>query len=264
MALYYRAGFYVGGQNTMTATVAGSAATIAAGYYVPGDFDLGFGALVDTDDGVWTGTEYGKFTSAIKTAFDAATGSTFTVTWSSTTGRYTISRGTVFTLTFATDADLRLRAALGFSGNKSGASSYTSDFVPAYIMATAVSARTDVVGPYEPDDIAEEAVSDGGEAFVVAKKTTEQIMTWVQGFEPRTSVLRSASSQGVDSWQWWFRQTRGAHPFLIQFEGLAGEGDGWVYQLTAKGASFKPRRYAADDDTYWVVPFEARWIGRLV
>ena len=38
---------------------------------------------------------------------------------------------------------------------------------PYYLMVPAIAGRTEFTDVYEPDDLAEEAVSDGGDAFVV-------------------------------------------------------------------------------------------------
>lgn len=262
--LLYCSGFQVSASAAMTATVAGSPASIANGYYMPAMQT----SLVYPTPGVsWTGAAYTNFTTAVKSAFDAATGSTFTVTFSTTTGLYTISRATTFTLTFSSASDLRLRAALGFTGDKSGSNSYTSDAVPAYVVRSEILGRTNVMGQYEPDDIAEETVSDGGEAFVVTRKTNEFVMTWQQSMEPRTAVYewaayKAASNSSIPwSWQQWFAHTRGTHPFYVN-DTLEGESNGAVFRLTASGASFRPQRVTADYDDQWIVPFEARWLGR--
>lgn len=261
MGLLYAAGFQVGGTNTMTCTVDGSAATIAAGYYMPGDYYTG---------GIWptplaasyTGQAYSAFTTEVGAALTAAAG-TYSCTHDPATGLYTISSGGNFTLSFSTAADLRLRAALGFSGNKSGASSYTSDYVPIYQIVSTIGGRSNVLGPYEPDDIAEEGVSDGGVDYVITRKTDEQLMSWAQMMEPRSAVYPWAKdAAGESGWTWrdWFAHTRGTHPFACG-EVLSGEDYGAVYRLTARGASYRPQRVTADFDDYWSIPFEARWLG---
>lgn len=262
--LLYCAGFQVTSSASMTATVAGSAATIASGYYMPA---MQTSLVYPTPGVAYAGAAYTNFTTAVKTAFDAATSTTFTVTFDTTTGLYTISRATTFTLSFSTAADLRLRAALGFTGNKSGANTYTSDVVPAYVCRSEILGRSNVMGQVEPDDIAEEVVSDGGEAFVITRKTGEFIMTWQQTMEPRSAVYEWAAYKANSnssipwSWQQWFTHTRGTHPFWVN-DTLEGEANGAVYRMTASGASFRPQRVTADYDDQWVVPFEARWLGR--
>jgi hypothetical protein len=126
-------------------------------------------------------------------------------------------------------------------------------------MESAVSGRHSVVGPGEPDDIAEESFSDGGHDYVLTRKTSELPMSWVASHEPRSSVYINAAA-GAQSWQRWFRDIRGTHPFWVN-EPLEGEPNGVFYRLAAKGASFKPARIASDDETFWSVPFQTRWLG---
>lgn len=263
MGLLYASGFQVNTALNMTCTVDALPATITSGYYMPGDY-----ATADVWPtpvaASWTGTAYTSFATEVAAALTAAAG-TYTCTYSTVTGKYTVASAGTFTLDFATAADLRLRAALGFTGNKSGAASYTSDVAPAYSMVSTIEGRTNVLGPYEPDDIAEESVSDGGVDHVITRKTGERLMSWVQQMEPRTAVdpwaLDPAGTGGVGwTWKEWFAHTRGTHPFVCN-EPLLGESGGAFYRLSAKGASFKPQRYTADFDDYWTVPFATRHLG---
>lgn len=274
MGLLYVCGFRVTSSSpgSMTLSTLGTGATIASGYYLAGNKST---ATVYTDPAtLYSGQAYSVFTSAVKTAFDSATGTTFTVTWSSTTGLYTISRSTTFTLTFSTAADLRLRDALGFTADRTssfvgGVWTLTSDVVPAYVLDSTIAGRTNVTGPYEPDDIAEETVSDGGDAYVITRKTSELLIEWQQSMEPRSKVMTWAayaanSDKNIPwSYQQMFRHLRGTYPFYLQ-DGLDGETKGVLYQLTARGASFRPRRVTADYDDQWIIPFEARWLGAFV
>lgn len=260
MGLLYAAGFQVGGVNTMTLSTLGTGATVAAGYYMPGAY--GTADIEPFGGATYGGLAYTGFAQAVKSAFDAATGTVFTVSLSDSTGKYTISRATTFSMTFSTAADLRLMAALGFTANKSGANTYTSDIVAGYCMITAVDGRTNVVGNME-EDVGEESVSDGGQAFVITKRTNERMMSWSQSMEPRSRVYQFATSTSTWGWDTWFTSTRGAHPFYIN-DVLDGEPTGSWYQLTARGAAFRPQRVTADYDDQWIIPFETRMLGRAV
>lgn len=251
MSLLYLSGFRVGGTNTMTATVAGSAATIAETTYIAGDLAI---------TTLWPAGGYGAFSVAVKSAFDTATGSTFTVTISAA-GLYTISRGANFTLAFSTAADLRLRAALGFTGDKSGTNTYTSDEVPRYVLAAAVSARSNVSNIYEPDGIVEESVSDGGVAYGTALRTDEKLSDWTQAMESKVQTFTRGNQTNAQwTWQEFFAHQRMTHPFVVR-----GPADGDTtdptYQLRADGASFRPGRVTSDDDTYWNIGFKCRDLG---
>lgn len=269
MGLLYRGGFQVT-SGEMTLSTLGTGATIAAGYYLHGELDTNNLSPYDS----WYSSEaynlrrYEGFSAAVKSAFDAATGTTFTVTQSTTTGKYTISRATNFSMTWSTASDVALRNMLGFTGNKSGTNTYTSDTTPPVVVVATVSGRSNVRGPQDAQDIAEESVSDGGDAFVVARASNEQLMSWSQTMEPRTSVYASADStlaaaDRVGSWQDFFRRVSGAHPFFVN-EGLTGEPDGTLHRLTARGVAFQPQRVMADFDDHWIVPFDTRYLGRMV
>lgn len=266
MSVIYAAGFQVGGTNTMTCTVAGSAATITSGLYLPGDaWDTN--NLEDRDGAsAWTLTNYTAFATTVKTVFDAATSSTFTVSFSETTGKYTISRATTFTLSFSGAADLRLRAALGFTGNKSGANTYTSDVIPDYVWLSAMGARTYEGEPQdqEPDDVAEESVDDGGNAEVITKKTSEILATWWQTMEAKSAVyIRAAAAASSTIWTYedFVKRTRGTHPFVCYDPNSTEAANGTLHRFTAKGAAFRPRRVSPDYDDLWNVAFVTRELG---
>ena len=263
MTTIYAAGFQASGANSMTITsVGGAAATITAGTYLPGAFTT---ANVTTNaiPGVaYARTAYTAFTAIVKSVFDAATASTFTVTFSTTTGLYTISRATNFVLTFSGASDLRLRAALGFSGNKTGTNTYTSDYVPDYVMLGTIGARSQVTGLQEDDDVGDEAVSDGGDAEVLTRKTDEFFSTWAQTMEPIAAVYRrSRAAAGSSAWTWedFFKRTRGAHPFMVYDSTTTPTTT--LHQFTAKGCAFKPERVTADFDDQWIVKFATRDLG---
>jgi hypothetical protein len=254
MALLYISGFQVGGTNTMTATVAGSVATITAGTYLAGDNDAS--ALMPAGG-------YTAFTAIVKSVFDAATSSTFTVAFSHTTGKYTISRATNFTLAFATAADVRLRNALGFTTDKSGTNTYTSDEVPKYVLLPAITARSLVSNVYEADGIVEEAVSDGGDAYATALRTDELLSDWTQAYESKAATFTRDATVGHQwCWQAFFAHHRGTHPFEL----YADSGDESLeplYRLRADGAYFAPQRVTSDDDTYWNIQFRCRDLGDM-
>jgi hypothetical protein len=265
--ILYLAGFQVGGANTMTLSTLGTGATVAAGYYMQGqDTSTASYAQEEPDVTSWTGQQYTAFSAAVKTAFDAATGATWTVNFDETAGLFGLSKtGGAVALTFSTAADLRLRAALGFASDQGAATSFQATVVPHYAMFSVISGRTDVQGAVEEDDMAEESVSDGGVDYVITRKTRADLISWKQAMEPRSSVYpfarRTSSTPLAWTWQEWFRHCRGTHPFLV-VDALEGEPAGAYYRYTAKGASHRPQRVAADYDDYWLIPHEARWLAR--
>ena len=252
----------------MTATVAGAAATITPALYLPGAFDTN--NLVDRDSTAnWTLTDYTAFATAVDAAFTAAAAAAYTVVFSLTTGKYTISKdgGANFTLAFsgASASDLRLKGALGFSSaSYSGANSYTSDRVPDYVLLSTIGARTyeGLPDDEEPDDVAEETVDDGGNAEVITKKTSEILATWWQAMEPRSQVYKRNQTTGGWTWEEFIKTTRGTHPFVV-YDPNATElpGDGALHRFTAKGASFRPKRVTADFSDYWNIQLITRELG---
>ncbi len=250
----YTAGFSTQGIAQSMAAYLNSSAqiTIAEASYAPATY----ASVVTT---------YTAFTAAVTTALDGGGGGPYTTTWSSTTGKYTISRATAFTLSFTgatvPAAGARLRLALGFTGNLSGASSYTSDAIPYYVIIPAMAARSAFTDVYEPDDIVEEAVSDGGTSRAVARQTSELLCDWTQTMETKAATLtRSALSTAPWTWQAFVKHVRGQRPFAFYDTTTSINA---VYKLRAEGASFHPERVAADYDGLWNIPFRTRDIGIL-
>lgn len=260
MGLLYCAGFQVGGSVAMGATFAGITVTVNDGLYMPGTLDTNNLDALST----WVGDHYTAFVDRMSA--ELAPDPTLSITWDVTTGLYTCAKsgGGTLSITFpGTAAGTALREALGFSGNKSGSASYVSDFLPAYEVESVISARTAHQAPLEPDDIAEESVSDGGDAFVVTRKTSEELWSWVQKAEPRAMIKeRWRTGSGGVGWSWekFFQHARGTHPVWCS-DSLVGEVDGAFYRFTAEGASYRPTRETSDFDDLWIVPFSARWLA---
>ncbi len=255
MSRYLLAGFSTVGTNqSMTATVQGNTATLAENTYA-------FSSLAS----VMGSGNYAAFGAAVIVAFNAAHAGTYHVDWSSTTYQWTIYRETAgFTLTFSGASALRLRAALGFSGNPSGAgtlaSPYVSDIRPYYVVVPDIDAATEVSGAYEPPEIVDEAVSDGGTPWAVARQTSEMRSDWKQKFESKAQTYTASAVAAVPwTWQHFFRHVRGQHPFGVYDSGAGNT----VNKLRAEGASFQPNRVTVDDDTYWSLDFLTRQIGTL-
>jgi hypothetical protein len=253
--LYYLAGFSTSGTaQSMGATVGGAAATITAGTYA-------FSSLHSV---MGTGN-YTAFGTVIESSFNAAHAGTYHATWSSSTYKWTIYRETAgFTLAFSGAAALRLRAALGFSGNPSTAGTladpHVSDVRPYYVMVPDITGRSEFTDLYEPDDIVEEAVSDGGTSYAVSRQTSELWCDWSQMMEPKAAVFTYAAAAATPwTWQAFVRHVRGQHPFGV-YESATDDS---CHKLRADGGSFKPGRYAADYDGLWTIPFLTRYLGAL-
>lgn len=248
--LYYDCAFSTQGTDeSMTATVAGSTATVASGLYSHQSW---------TWSSITGWTSISEFGVAVKAAFDTATGSTFTVAFNTSTGLYTVSRATNFTLSFSTAADLRLRAALGFTGNKSGSNSYTSDVSPYYLMIPQVAALTDTTDEYESEDVAEEVVGDDGAAFTVARTTADVLWDWSHSVETKAATFtREAAAAYPWTWQHFFAHTRKGLPFV------RGPSTGYAHRMRAEGMRFAPTRLERDYDGLWTVRLLTRYLGTV-
>jgi len=256
MTLYYLAG-WVGVSGDSTCTIAGNAASVGTGAYAHKSF-----AAV-----TYAGNVFTPFATAAASAFTTAGGGPWTVTWSSTTFLYTISRATNFALVFnpATASDVNLANILGFTpgGTYTGANSYTSDRRPYYVMVPDPSighrsASLPLI--FEPDDIVEEAVADDGEAFGVAKDTSELWSNWTQPMEPRASVYDLAAATAAPwTWQAFFKHMRMTYPFGLYETGYPDA----MYQLRAGAARFKPAPVQSDWDSLYNIPFQCRYLGAL-
>lgn len=238
-----------GSGESMTATIAGSAATVASGLYSHQSWSW---------SGITGWTTVSEFGPAVASAFTIATGGAVTCSFSTSTGLYTVARNTNFTLDFSTAADLRLRAALGFTGNKSGANSYTSDVRPYYLIVPAVEGLTDTTDEYEPDDLAEEAVGDDGAAYTIARTTADTLWDWSHAVETKAATFaREAESAVPWTWQHFFAHARKGMPFV------RGPSTGYVHRLRAEGMSFRPQRMTADYDGQWTVRLLTRYLGTV-
>lgn len=249
MALYYAAGFdtaQIGAFSVAVSGVASGTATVAAGKYC----HIGLNGIGDYS----ASGDYSDFATAVQTAL-VAVNANFTCTYSSANYAYTISNPSNFVLTWNGTAGTNLRRALGFSTTTASATSATSDVRPYYLMVPQIDGRSQFTDTYEPDDIAEEAVSDGGTDYVISRDTSELWCDWVQSMETKAATLtRSAVAAAPWTWQDFFKHCRGEHPFYC------GDNDA-VYRLRADGASFSSRvreRVTADYDDLWQIRFFAR------
>ena len=217
---------------------------------------------------------YTAFSAALKTALDAASASgTYTVTYAATTG-YTIAySGALCTLDLTgTTAQTNMARLLGFSGDRSGATSYASQVRPYYLILPSMPGRSEMTDEYEPDGIVFESQSDDGTRYQMAVDTSEVLSDWTQmaetnsapdsAFADGTFVFeRSVNSAAPWSYQHaWEHARKGKHPFLCVDSGTSESA---VHLLRAEGGSFRPQRMASKDYSLWNIPFKTALLGRL-
>lgn len=251
MALYYLAGFSTAGTTQAMAFVLnGIAGSVTSGTYAYQTFASLMPAA----------TPYSDFATAVQAALNAVGSGTYTVTYSTVTHAFTITRtvgGPAFTLASWTSGG-NLRRALGFTADLT--TTAASTVRPYFVIVPAVGARTDFSDVYEPDDIVDEAVSDGGTAYSVARQTSELWCDWSQTMETKAATLaRSATASVPMTWQAFVKHCRGQRPFGV-YESAVGNV---LYKMRADGASFHPERVDSDYDGLWNIPFLCRDLGAL-
>lgn len=210
--------------------------------YAPWDFArITTGTLVLNDAGPETDTAvsftsgvythyvfyYGEtatlFENALATALNAATGvgaGTYTVAFNSTTLKYTISNDTAnFSMTFTGAAGTVMQRILGFSGNKTGAATYTSDDQVYYAIQGTLGHKAAIGNDpieYEADDIGEVGEADDGTSVGISRETAPTYMDFAIPWEVvEVTHASHATTETPWTWQHFFPHVRGHHAFLV-------------------------------------------------
>lgn len=222
------------------------------------------------------------FATAFKSALDALAfdPSTYTVTFNTvgaSTGKYTVTRdaGGTFALTFSTRAaaGLRARRILGFSGDKSGASSYTSDFYPYYFISSGgapdasgnspIQSKTLLEWAHRPD-VVDEAEADDGSDYQITRLTAPTYYDFAVDLQPKELTLdRYKSSPLLWTWEHFFEHHRRHHEYFQCVDAAAG--DSTVHRLRKEGTAFDRSTREPHEDAvinYWRVKLLTRLIGR--
>lgn len=178
-----------GSVGTVFTTTAGtfSTATYSSGKYEHGVICAGAGVATPALS-QWAAT-----LAADMSALTAPR--TITITWSQTTGLYTVGVDSGnLSLTWSsfgdTSASDRLRKLLGFSGNKSGSPSYTSDYVPWFALKPAIAGLTNDSGVTRRGGASKSATSATGTRYVMQPTSIPRVRTWEHHFEPKERVDR--------------------------------------------------------------------------
>lgn len=227
-------------------------------------------------------TGYGSLAAVLEAALEAgsalgATPRTYTVSFSTATG-YTIAvdAGTKLTLDFTgTTAQTSLMHAVGMTGDRTGALTYSSQVRPYYWLIPTIQGRSNYSDEMEPMDVADESSADDGTAYQVVKETIETQVAWTQMAEPEGDpagftfddpwapvFARLATSGAPWSYQDAFRHARtGKLPFMVQEDAMSPAFA--VYEMRADGVSFRPERFSGPDFAIWSIPFRTRLLGSL-
>jgi hypothetical protein len=171
-----------------------------------------------------------------------------------TTGLVSVAYTTTFSLTWSSATG---RALCGFSADQSGASSYTGTVVPTYVIKPTLDAVSLPTPNFEPDNIAAHAVADDGSGFGTERYVSPIYRDWVQQFEVKAKTQRLfAASTHPWTLQHLFEHCRGRWPFLVISGFGSDSSSNEAFSLRTEGTSWKPDRASFMDDAQFHVPFK--------
>lgn len=184
-----------------------------------------------------------------------------TVTWSKTTGKFTVAYSSAnFTMAWSLAAG---RNWMGFSASQSGAQTYTSDQVPTYVIDPTMSKVSDDSTNYEPDGIASLAIADDGAGFGIARYESPVYRDWLQQYESKAKTLRlSAASSHPWTFQDLFEHCRTVFPFMT-VDAFNDDSYYEAFRFRDDGSRFKPERAGMGNDTQFHVSFKCIVEGRV-
>ena len=197
-----------------------------------------------------------------------------TVTFDPVTLRYTISRTATFTINFTGAQGSFFRRALGFRfSSYSGASSYTSDARPWYVIRALLPSGADDTGIYEADGRVWGGETESGGWYGIAPRRIARWREWTVRAESRVAPSDASwvANPGVAgagvyadttripwTWRHLFQHCRAHMPIGNANAGTTALSE--VYVIRPEGAHFKPSRTFDAYDGAWDIPFRARVI----
>ena len=220
------------------------------------------GSYCHTDLSSVLGTgEYSDLASELESQLNAS-GSlsyTYTVSYSATNMRYTISAGSAFAITWSSAAAARLRLAMGFSGSSSSTTSHSGTIRPYYVIRTLVGARSAFTDEYEADKITEGGEAEDGTPYSVSRTTAPIYSDFRVPFEAHEATHAYKATTSVPwTWQHFFEHVRASEPFLVD-----DGNEETVHVLRAGADSFTPSREVPDWDGAWNIDLATHHRGRL-
>ena len=238
--------------------------SISTGTYSHQDLSSATGASTYTD-----------FATALQTAMNASGDSTdtFTVSYSTSTLRYTItsngSRNFTLKDPTATTARKVMGQILGFTseavaGSSSPTDAVTGDALPWYIISPAVGALSDRTDDYEPSGIAIGDETEDGSHYSIARTASPTYNDFAIMLEGQAACFkRDATNSSPWAYPWtyqhFFEHVRSIEPFLI-VDSDASENT--VHMLRPGSANWNPDRRESDHNLY-DIRFDTYVEGRL-
>lgn len=206
---------------------------------------------------------YAAVEAAIEAAMTTATWTTpsaFELTWNASNPHVTIPSYTFawpvanFSITFSNAAT---SAIFGFTGNVSGAQTYTGSASPTYVLVPSLDGGSDPTPYYEPDSVANHVSSDQGQGHGMSRTVSPIHQDWRQEFESKEKTFKgNASATHPWTFQHLFEYCRGTRPFSVYTPRFDFEVD-YVpaYYLRSDGANFKPERHSPGNASQFWIPF---------
>lgn len=197
-----------------------------------------------------------SYASALETSINVAAGiaswpGSFTVAAPGSSGGYAIaySGGANFSITWSATAGRNL---LGFTGNQSGAQSYTGSATPTYMVISTLDYPSNDTTNYEPEAIGNHSISDNGSGYGISRTTSPLYRDFSQEYETKAKTLRlSASSSHPWTFQHLFEHCRGVWPFVLYIVDQRQE----VFSFRTEGIPFHPERATPGNDAQFHIPF---------
>lgn len=201
--------------------------------------------------------------SAINSAASTAGSSlTWTVTYDTSTARYTISADG--TWSFDTTADSRALLGAEF-GIYSSITTRTLGRTPEQVIVSTIPGRSQVTDDYEPGDVASQAIADAGGTNVqgIARTAALTYQDWRQEFEPKTACFSRAATDDVPwTYQDMVQHCRTVWPLRIVDDSASEDFVGYLRQGGAAWSRDVIERAAADYDKHWHVNLRMYLAGR--
>ena len=230
----------------------------------PASGDEFYHGALDDSGGTPAGT-YEGFATWLKTQLDAASGTTWTITFSNSALTYTVTNdsGSNIAVTLSTWA----QRILGFTASLSGATSYTSTVRPWFVIAPNVDCVSGLT-EREPRGVFLESVTDGGRGYMVGPTTVLEEYQWTQQHETHAATRKEAASASVPfTWGHAFGICRGYVRFLLVDSTSASityaSDVVGRFEMTADGSVFAAKRSDRRTNQYWEIPIRARCIERV-
>lgn len=219
-----------------------------------------------------TGIAVGNLAMDLTAAINAVWTPDITVTWSSTTGKYTFSAAEAFTIAWSAAATaVGAQYIFGFAGDRTTASSHTGEYVAKFAIVTDLTA-TSVTGSataqnYEPQGIGNHPIADDGRGYGLTRVVSPLYRDWVQQFEVPARCMRLSNGlaggyllaaytpvYGYWTFQELFEYCRGIWPFIV-IDGF-GKTYNEIFSLRTDGMSHELEPAALGDATHFHINFK--------